>query len=484
MRLADIDLGGFDAESDDRLGEYFVETPYVREALSGKRTLFLGRKGSGKSALFRQLPELYGQSGRDVLAIPVTPDQYAWAALREYQEVGLLPEAAHTNAWKLTLAIQIASRIAVHERHWAPEAADAVRVLSQFLKENYGNENIDLKNAATKLLSGLKSFNLSAFGFGLGFAKTDGDDARRLLTPAVIDRLFELISACVIELGAVVLIDRLDDSWDGSPHSRTLLIGLLKASKDLNSRFRAGSNDTGLRLLVFLRSDIYNTLQFDDKDKHRPLEQPITWTEDELRKLVLARLPKEATLEAIFEPGQMRGRISPFSYMVKRTMLRPREILQFLAECIRKSAQDATYVSRDDIRSAEKQYSRWKVEDLKQEFSKAIPYFSDTLECLRQEYHRYDSIPELEELIRRKRPQLADDRGTRALVEMLFDASAVGVRLRSSGAIRFKSEDSELALPSEAAIYVHQSLHDGLNIVERRGDSESQEDEDSATEMD
>jgi hypothetical protein len=55
LTLDDIDLGGIDAESDHKLDEYFVTTPYVSAALRGGRTLFLGRKGSGKSALFTQL---------------------------------------------------------------------------------------------------------------------------------------------------------------------------------------------------------------------------------------------------------------------------------------------------------------------------------------------------------------------------------------------------------------------------------------------
>ena len=45
VTLKDIDFGSADAESDERLGEYFVATGYVHEALTGKKTVFLGRKG-------------------------------------------------------------------------------------------------------------------------------------------------------------------------------------------------------------------------------------------------------------------------------------------------------------------------------------------------------------------------------------------------------------------------------------------------------
>jgi hypothetical protein len=45
-----------------------------------------GRKGSGKSALFRQMPDLVEDAGLDAQVLKSTPDAYAWAALKEYQE--------------------------------------------------------------------------------------------------------------------------------------------------------------------------------------------------------------------------------------------------------------------------------------------------------------------------------------------------------------------------------------------------------------
>src|SRR4051794_3465690 len=157
----------------------------------------------------------------------MSPDAYAWGALKEYREQGILAEQAHTNAWKLTLAITIASELTSLEHTWGGESATAIKTLGQFLRENYGGEEVDLKSAAAKLLTGLKSFNLSAFGFGVGYSGKDGGD-ERLLTPAVIEQLLELVGVCVADLAVVVLLDRLDDSWDGSEESKTLLIGLLR----------------------------------------------------------------------------------------------------------------------------------------------------------------------------------------------------------------------------------------------------------------
>lgn len=474
VTLQDVDFGSADAESDARLGEYFLATGYVREALTGKKTIFLGRKGAGKTALFQQLPELYRQEGlEDLVTISMSPDQYPWGALKEYKEQGILAEQAHTNAWKLTLAITIASELTRLDRSWNHEASTAVKTLGQFLRENYGGENVDLKSAATKLLTGLKRFNLSAFGFGLGYASKEGG-GERLLTPAVIDQLLSLVGVCVSEVGVVVLLDRLDDSWDGSDDSKTLLVGLLRAAKDLTTSFRF-DGERGLKVITFLRSDVYPLLRFDDKDKHRPLEYAITWTPTELEEMIARRLPQGATVASILDPDNMRQSTPPFAYVVQRTFLRPREVIQYLTEAKERGAADAPFISKDNIKDAELTYSRWKVDDLRQEFSKATPSFAECLETLRQGVHRYESLAELEQWVSQKNAGLAAEHSARWIVDQLFDTSAIGVRPKKSGSIKYKSEDSDLELPLEGALYVHPGLRLGLNVTEKRAGTEDEE---------
>lgn len=471
LTVGSIDFGGIDAESDFGLDEYFVTTPYVRSALGGRRSLFLGRKGSGKSALFRQLPRLIADRDPDMLTLSLTPDNYAWAALKTYREQGLLPEQAHTNAWKLTLAIEAAGALLAGPYEWSAGAKEAIEALRKFLKDNFGKIDPGLMSSAIQIVKGLTSFNLSAFGFGVGASRELPPG--QSLTPAVLGRMLELLETALTQSGLVIALDRLDDSWDGSNESRSLLVGLLKASKDLNDRLGSRDPGLGLRVNVFLRSDIYDDLRFDDKDKHRALEENITWTPELLREMVQRRLPQGVGVDDLFESGDMRGSISPFNYIVKRTFLRPREVLQFLGECVRQAGPDAVQISKDDIRAAEQRYSRWKVDDLRQEFTKVFPDFERLLECLRQEVHRYDRLQDLEALIERKDPELVERHGRRRLLEVLFDYSVIGVRLADQGSTKFKAEDSELTLPTSGAAYVHQSLFKGLNIRETRKTSSS-----------
>jgi hypothetical protein len=126
------------------------------------------------------------------------------------------------------------------------------------------------------------------------------------------------------------------------------------------------------------------------------------------------------------------------------------------------------------VREAEDRYSSWKVEDLKQEYRRLIPDFEEILESLRQGKHRYDSLDELDAHLVARIPNLVTSIGARRVVELLFNASVIGVRLGNSGSAKFRSEDSDLVLPATGAVYIHQCLYRGLSLREKR----SREDDD------
>src|SRR5690606_3366957 len=246
-----------------------------------------------------------------------------------------------------------------------------------------------------------------------------------------------------------------------------LVVGLMKAPKEINDRYshRAG---TRLHVVTFLRSDIYQGLRFDDKAKHRAVEEEISWSGDLLRDLVNARLPDGLSVDDIFEEGDMRGSSAPFNYLVKRTFLRPREIIQFLQLCQKRTPSGATEIAKDTIREAEELYSAWKVDDLKQEYHRVFSDFDALLEALRQTQHRFDSIDEFAAALTDSAPNLVETYGVRELMKRMCDASVIGVRLRDAGIARFRCEDPDLLLPATGSVYIHQSLYKGLNISEKR----------------
>lgn len=142
LTVKDLDFGSVDAEADRRLAEYFISTPQVDAALSFRSAHFLGRKGTGKSAIFMQLPRLAtDRYGKEASVSLMTPDQYAWGALREYEEQGLLPEQAHTNAWKFTIAVDAAAALLeVPPENLKENSLEAFKCIRSFVTSNFGGE--------------------------------------------------------------------------------------------------------------------------------------------------------------------------------------------------------------------------------------------------------------------------------------------------------------------------------------------------------
>jgi hypothetical protein len=159
------------------------------------------------------------------------------------------------------------------------------------------------------------------------------------------------------------------------------------------------------------------------------------------------RLPPDVKVDDLFEPGEMRGSILPFDYIVKQTFLRPREVIQFLKECIHRAGRESIEIEKDNVREAEERYSYWKVEDIKQEYRRLYPEFENILEALRQGVHRYDSVEEFEAFLQTRLPGQMNELGVRRMVQLLFNASVVGVRLGGLGSaeIPLRGQRSDFA---------------------------------------
>ncbi|MEH5512267.1 hypothetical protein PO550_24800 [Escherichia coli] len=295
LTVKGLNFGTVDAEADRRLADYFINTPQVEQALSFYSAHFLGRKGAGKSSIFTQLPRLVrAKYGQDVIVNVMTPDQYAWGALKQYQEQGLLPEQAHCNAWKFAIAVEAAAEIIRSGRQFSEKRPqEALARIKKFVFDNYGGISPTTLGTARKLLSGLSSFNFEAFGYAVGFNR---DASQAPLTPQIIKIILDELKEICTDIGVLIATDRLDDSWDGSDDAKSLLIGLLKATKDINDSY-SDTRAKGIHIVTFLRSDIYQGLEFDDKDKHRAIEEEIIWTPELLKDMVNARLPENITID-------------------------------------------------------------------------------------------------------------------------------------------------------------------------------------------
>ena len=195
----------------------------------------------------------------------------------------------------------------------------------------------------------------------------DDREITRILFSEDIHRLNDVIAMYLEEKEEVwLLIDNLDKGWPtrgASPEDILILRTLLEATRKIQRQLeRKGVN---FHCLVFLRNDIYEHLVQETPDKGKDTAITLDWSDDYLfqevfrRRVVASGLLTGSFSEVwpnIFEPNV--GMRDSFSYVIERTLMRPRDFLTFIHRAIEVAinrGHDRVY--QDDLLQAEKWYS-------------------------------------------------------------------------------------------------------------------------------
>jgi hypothetical protein len=201
-----------------------------------------------------------------------------------------------------------------------------------------------------------------------------------------------------------VLFDQLDLGFDPSnPDYSNRLIGLLLACRDLNLAARAMGKK--FFAAVFLRDDIYDRLQFEDKNKiTENFVSLIEWdtprTNKTLKHLMERRFSvlleedkkeEKVTWPDVFdESKEMPGHQNKYQHILDRTYLRPRDAIKFCNSIL--NQYKARFAKGDtddkfqntDIHNARIEYSIYLSNELDDEIHKQIPNYKDYIEVLRK----------------------------------------------------------------------------------------------------
>jgi hypothetical protein len=245
-------------------------------------------------------------------------------------------------------------------------------------------------------------------------------------------------------------------------------------------------------VLVFLRSDIFDEIEFNDKNKMSADTERLEWEEDALVKVVEARignslaLPTFGAWERVFSTAEMRQRASVKSYIQKRCMGRPRDIVAFCIECQNVAMAAGTpTVDTEHVYEAEKAYSRHIFDELIDETHKQLPRFKSYLLALREMGKTKFMFTDWDEVAQRR--GIAKTSGeSRDALQVLFDFCVVGVLRRGgrsfagkAGGSKFQFAYSDRLVEADfdREVVVHPALKKELNLVEQRRQGTSTDDD-------
>lgn len=198
-------------------------------------------------------------------------------------------------------------------------------------------------------------------------------------------------------------------------------------------------------MIVFLRDDIYELLQFEDKNKITENSMArVEWDKAggslTLKSLMERRFGEVAGIagnvawERVFdETKEMPGRQTKYQHICDRTFLRPRDMIKFCNEILVAHNVEGSGTSKFDnaaVIAARTEYSIYLLRELDDEIAKHFPDYKEYLEVLKRVGSIQFSPAEFEEEWT-KRASLKV-KGSEKALEELFEFSVIGY-LKSGG---------------------------------------------------
>jgi hypothetical protein len=388
--LEKIDLGDLAAENEIKaLESYFVPTAQFNDVKRGHARLVVGRKGSGKTAIFYGIRSTYRPS-KAHLVLDLKPEGHQFTKLRE-SVLSELTEGVQQHAltafWNYILVMELAHQIVRHESQFQYRDLK-LRVVYARIVEAYGEdestEQADFSERLLKLVGQIEQRRKETTGLPSSTA-----DITQLIHSRDIRKLNDALTAyfSMTRRDVWLLFDNLDKGWPvhaAQPHDVLLLRCLLEATRKLQRQFE--SRGVELHSVVFIRNDIYEHLIKEPADRGKDTPVILDWNDAEVFKDILRRrigqsagLPNYSfeDLWALFFDLQVRGQ-SSFDYILNRTLMRPREVIRFVRECLNVAInRNHDRVSETDILHAEKSYSEDALVDITLEMKDVKPEYGD-----------------------------------------------------------------------------------------------------------
>jgi hypothetical protein len=397
--VAALDLGAIenfaaiDADEDALLRECFRTHPAYTAAKEHKRFLIVGRKGSGKTAIFKRLI-----TERDPLVFGFghTSDDYPWQHHDLQAQAGVPEERRYVHSWRYLILMGLAKILlnVDQSQPWNDDALDALDDIESFVVDSYGSRDPDL----THLFQPQKKLRFKG-GLKIAVASIEGETVLVKELPLHVQEVNRSMQQAVMtalnpEHDYYVCFDQLDLGFTTTdPLYAQRLIGLILAASDM----RKAAVESGKRLsvVVFLRDDIYELLQFEDKNKITENNMArVEWDKpgDELtlKSLMERRFGEVAGLsssvawsEVFDESKEMPGRQTKYAHICDRTFLRPRDMIKFCNETLTAykagSASDEKF-ENEAVHEARSAYSAYLLRELDDEIAKHVPLYKEYLD--------------------------------------------------------------------------------------------------------
>ncbi len=393
----DTKIGNVGAETDDEfLFKCFIDHPALSEIkdLNNSKMFFLGSTGIGKTAILRMIKH----QAKDSIDLELTEmslrsisNSSAISFLLQLDiDISLFLQAL----WKRVILVEYAkvffkmnkteSKQNLFQRftsNWRNVKTE--QILKEFLETNEDSfwettdkTVIDVTQKLETDLSAEFGAEVAKAQGKLSYARSLGEErktqyqerAKKYVNSDLLTQLARVTSALAEESrdsrqSFFILIDKIDEPWVDEKLKNILVHSLFEACKSLR-KIR------NMKVVVALRNDVYEKMNADfpasafQMEKNEDFIARIKWTKDELYSLVdkrinhLFRYKYTATdvhFGDVFKDNY-DNKSKTFSYMLERTLNRPRDLIKFVNFCFEVS-EGKSEISKNNFSTAEGLYS-------------------------------------------------------------------------------------------------------------------------------
>lgn len=472
------------AESDRELMRYFVKTPLIDRVLRGGRWMVIGRKGTGKTAIYEYLRQATPSELGGNKTIALSFKDYPWPIQRLYRESMESEISSYQRSWRYIIIVKcLASLIEAAEKKG--KLPSDLKGAKELLRKLFGNPDPGLLDIVKSKIFRLKSLNLPGAeideasltlgGFEFDDVAQHEELQRQLRANAfqLLDYFDGLYKRHASQTNQLVIIDQLDENWlhgEIEEYSK-ILVNLILCAQNIN---HSAAYDGKLKVIVFLRADIYETLRFNDKNKvYQDGAVEIKWDYDSLDAMITERIEKYAPATAglnlsersasIFENKTVRHGVTPLKHMLRRSFYRPRDLIVYLNKVreIHKPVASGLYASKD-LYAAEKNVSSSMYEELIDEWAAQNPNFESYLMAIQNIGYEIFTRAQFIEKYRLIRPT-ASDGEINEVLRFLFANSIVGQKISVNW--EYVCTSPHIQIDFQVPFHVNNGLKDRLGTL-------------------
>lgn len=531
-----VDIGSLDAENDKFLLSAFVDKNdmSILRDMDDPKCILLGRTGCGKSALIRILEE------NEMKLIRIDPESMSLRHLSNsdiinyFKKIDVKMDLFYKVLWKHVFIVEL---IKLHFDNdlskskgildWIKTKTDdkyinkkqSIEYLENWEDKFWENTEYRIKELETSLESRFKGEfggslqldDIMALSSKAESEQTDSkkvkyevlNKAQKVINESQIEHIRNIIEMMTNELFKksqrkyFIVIDDLDREWVSNKIVYDLIRSLIETIKDL-------CRIPNVKIVIALRSNIHkkvfkeNPSRGVQREKYNHLYLDVQWNKEQLRELLNNRIrelmrgayTKDAPTVDDILPTANKKQVSGFDYLIDRTFLRPRDVIDFFNKCV-KYGDGKTKVTREVIRLAEDEYSHERLRALNDEWlenygdvhclygflkgeadgrkfseiaSVADDYFMETI----GDNEHLKLNVELQSLFMKYGKDFKTVTILKPILVLLYEIGLIGIKLSGNNKTEYIYESYSAIdgkdLSEDSKIYVHPMFHKALRI--------------------